>query len=165
MATETELAWAAGIVDGEGCISISVTNPHGQSISPTYKLSLTVSMTNFKTIERLHEIFGVGCLYEYEPSPKMGRMRSKRIVVLGRRVCDVLRLIRPYMVTKAYYADVAMEFDAIPNTYDCLRGVLPETLALKEQLRLKMRVGKPASGRRRQNEPVCKREPLIKSQA
>ncbi len=57
MTRETDLAWAAGIVDGEGCISLhTVKAKHGSC----YVLRLSVTNTSLLMLKRLVEIFGGG---------------------------------------------------------------------------------------------------------
>ena len=50
MSRESDLAWAAGIVDGEGCISLhTVKAKHG----PCYVLRLSVTNTSLLMLHRL----------------------------------------------------------------------------------------------------------------
>ncbi len=53
---ETDYAWAAGIIDGEGCISIAKTlRKDAKNFS--YCLCIGVSMSHFPTVEKLNNIF------------------------------------------------------------------------------------------------------------
>lgn len=52
---KTDLAWAAGLIDGEGCICIVKENRPG-NLSTQYRLRLSVGMTDKKTIKKLHSL-------------------------------------------------------------------------------------------------------------
>ena len=84
------IEWAAGIVDGEGCI-LAYETPKGCA------LRLTVRMVHRPTIERLARLFG-GRATRIKRSPPCRTvwqwMRS------GQDAADVLRRIVPYMCTK-----------------------------------------------------------------
>lgn len=54
MATEAELAWAAGLFEGEGCIS---------SIRAGRTWYLKVAMTDREVLDRFHAIVGRGRIY------------------------------------------------------------------------------------------------------
>ena len=71
-------------------------------------------MTHQETVERLHHLFGVGSVKQYRRPGNRRPFWSWRV---GRRedVEQVLRTIRPYMVTKAHEADLALEYLALPR--------------------------------------------------
>lgn len=56
MGTEAEIAWAAGLFEGEGCISIKP--PHGHGKIPSIRLN--VSMTDEDVLVRFREAVGCG---------------------------------------------------------------------------------------------------------
>lgn len=59
MALETEHAWAAGIVDGEGCISITMQKPGvNRRKTPGFQVRISVRMTCERTIKRLYDLYG-----------------------------------------------------------------------------------------------------------
>ena len=98
---ETDLAYAAGIVDGEGCVYI-YRNGNGH-----YSMRLSVDMTDLIAIRWLRETFG-GSTYTWQPSGNNKRMF--RWGVFGFNAQEFLRLILPYMKTKKSQAEVAIEF-------------------------------------------------------
>ena len=52
------LAWAAGFVDGEGCIRIAKRkNPS----NPVYSLEITISQNCIETLEHFKEVLGIDC--------------------------------------------------------------------------------------------------------
>jgi len=65
MPTDIQIAWAAGILEGEGCFSIfkraSSTTNHKQ-------LCIQCTMTDRDVITKLADIFGVGRISEVQPT-------------------------------------------------------------------------------------------------
>lgn len=54
-----ELAWAAGLFDGEGCVRI-----YQQTKTNAFVLQLVLVNTNLKAVTKFHEIMGVGSISE-----------------------------------------------------------------------------------------------------
>lgn len=54
--TELDYAWAAGVLEGEGCFSIHRRNDR----SNTLNTAIHCEMTDEDVVRRLHKIFGVG---------------------------------------------------------------------------------------------------------
>lgn len=59
--TEAQIAWLAGILEGEGCWTTA---------SNEYNLRIAVKMTDKDIIQRLHDITGVGTLNDNQPREK-----------------------------------------------------------------------------------------------
>jgi hypothetical protein len=109
-------AWAAGLIDGEGCISL-VRHPASdfrRAVSDRYNLILKVTMCCEKTVFALHCLFNTGSLSTWKPKPDVRASQSYTWICNARQAEQVLRVIRPFMVTKAAEADVALEFLALP---------------------------------------------------
>ena len=103
MVTETDCAWTAEIVDGEGCLGI-YKNGRG-----TFRMRpiLQVGNTDMRMIERLHDLWG-GVFFE---STRRDRPRSKRIWswhLYGMGLLRALEMIRPYLVCKAEKAETIL---------------------------------------------------------
>jgi len=113
---KTELAWAAGLIDGEGCICLLKHPAHQfkRAVNDRFTLILKVTMCCKKTVRRLHKMFGVGsCSSRF---PKEGQRFSPYYTWWCNAVAtkEVLDGIRPYLVTKAIEADVALAFLKLP---------------------------------------------------
>lgn len=115
--TETQKAWLAGLVDGEGCIFIKGVPPAQcgpRQKNWSFALWVKVGMCHEPTIRKIQEITGVGSI----PNPPKVNIKKQSVpwswIANGRESGAVLRLIRPYMVTKAGEADVGLAFDALP---------------------------------------------------
>ena len=109
---ETDLAWAAGIFDGEGCLRI-YRSRHGNSRRWSYGADLRVRMTGAVVIHRLREIFGVGAIRSIDRTQNHLLIWEWRVG--ARDVLKVLPFVRPYLVLKAREADLLIEMANRPR--------------------------------------------------
>ena|ERR1700733_6717615 len=91
--------WAAGIVDGEGCI-------YAVKQGRVYIPMLRVCMSDYSTIQRLKRIFGLGSVYSYKPKKK-NRKTMWNWAVATRQARTVLEEMLPYLWTKRNQARLA----------------------------------------------------------
>lgn len=130
---KTQLAWVAGIVDGEGCI---YATPRGQ-------LRLQVGMSHLPTIERLHEIFPTSNIRNHTQQNPKWKNRFFWLVT-NERAITVLKEILPYMVTKEAEAIVALGLESV-WTGNCggsgagRRSVPPETMEVRLRIYQELR--------------------------
>lgn len=103
MIEATKLAWAAGIVDGEGCIRLVRRSRYGKS--NTYSLNVAVVNTDLRMLTALHLMFG-GTVKDYT----YGRNKRQTWVwqVSTKVAAAALRQILPYMVSKRDQAELAL---------------------------------------------------------
>jgi len=102
-ATEEDFAWAAGIVDGDGCITI--TKRTYESGTHNFFPVLKVSVENGRIIRKLREILG-GTVVRRTGKP----LSYHSWVVNGGYVETVLSKLRPYLIAKKAQADVVASF-------------------------------------------------------
>lgn len=150
MATEVELAWVAGIIDGEGCIYITRNLPgkNSQCLTVRHHVAVKVTMGHEPTIDRVLAIAGVGTKQNHvSRGPRINASWSW--IVASRKAESFLHEVRPYLYTKAAEADVALEFLALPLAKQGGRGgnmiTDPATLQERERLWAKIRDLKPRS--------------------
>lgn len=113
---DAQYAWAAGLIDGEGCIHIRCDKAHNKTKHRTdsYSLMLKVSMCHEETVRRLQDIFGRGSV-RVSNVASARRSQAWSWYCMGREAVAVLRLLRPFMVTKKAEAEVASEFGYLPS--------------------------------------------------
>lgn len=100
---EVTRAYIAGLVDGEGCISIS-RDRRGVS----YHLRVEISMVNKSVIQFLHNSLGGGF---YRHNKARGRQREDwSWRVFGQRAYNVLKLLLPYLRVKKANAMLGIDF-------------------------------------------------------
>ena len=116
MISETDLAWAAGIMDADGSVTIQRlfwTSKKDGVKHDRYSLRIHVANTDLKMLNKLQELFGgpiikqpkyisgTGCL---NPRNKM----AWNWCIHATKAEAVLRLILPYMVTKRERAEIGL---------------------------------------------------------
>ncbi|MCI0562349.1 MAG: hypothetical protein MN733_28015 [Nitrososphaera sp.] len=116
--TDTRLAWAAGIVDGEGSIYI-------QRNRSRFTLRVSVRMCCQATVMRLAEILGGNCI------TLSRRTNSGKFVyswgTTGYKAIEVLQKLEPFSVTKLIHIQLAKEYiinQTSGNRYHELMGAL-----------------------------------------
>jgi hypothetical protein len=116
---ETDKAYLAGMVDGEGCISI--LSQIDKSGTMTYRLIIDVSSTDAGVIHYLHELWGVGAIHITRPND--GRHRDGyHWVVSSRYAADLLATILPYLILKKNQAELALRFQATMRPREIAAG-------------------------------------------
>lgn len=90
--TPVDVAWAAGVFEGEGCITISgVTGPRPQA-------RLKMNMTDEDVVRRFHLIVGIGTVREDRRFEKRGWKRQWEWYIGSRAgVLTVLDLFGPHL--------------------------------------------------------------------
>ena len=111
MLSESDIAYIAGLFDGEGSIHIKrgIENKKkhtgkGRRISNSMRISMEITMTDESVLRWLHEVLGVGTLNR---KPRKGRRKDgTRYLMQYRWRCTfrdayyVCRLLWPYAHTK-----------------------------------------------------------------
>lgn len=92
----TDIAWAAGIFDGEGTGGLWPYKQRGGVIT---KPEMALSMTCEKTIRTFHEVVGVGTVYTLKLREEHHKPQW-RWAVAYRGALAVAQLFFPYAVTK-----------------------------------------------------------------
>ena len=105
MSRETDLAWVAGIVDGEGCILLSQRqNPSG----PYWVLRVVIANTSLLMLNRVKEILGLGNIIS-KGTPRSSRHRMQWYWEASTKKAEaVLTLLEPYLVNKHEEARLAL---------------------------------------------------------
>ena len=105
----TFLAWLAGFVDGEGCITLNRRlNAAG---NPSYSAVLMIANTDRTILEHIGGTLGVGGVYAKGGDRHFPNTRPAwQWTVGGRQAREVVALIRPYVRLKRAQADALLEF-------------------------------------------------------
>ncbi len=99
-----DLSYAAGILDGEGCIGIAAKKPPNER--PSHYIHVTVAMTREEIPAWLAEIFG-GSVGFSEAKPRKKAKWTWR--VNNRRARRFLAVVRPYLKIKDQQAAIALQ--------------------------------------------------------
>ena len=112
MVSETDIAYIAGLFDGEGSIHIKRgieskkkhNNKPGRRLSNSMRISMEITMTDESVLRYVHEVLGVGTLNR---KPRKGKRKDgTKYLMQYRWRCTfrdayyVCRLLWPYAHTK-----------------------------------------------------------------
>lgn len=98
------LAWAAGIIDGEGCIRL-VKSKRRTGFSWAVKVG--VWNTDIRMLDRLRQLFG-GCVTQRESGYKGNRRPAWEWVVTHKKAAEVLSDVMPWLTVKCEQAELAI---------------------------------------------------------
>lgn len=108
---EMDVAWAAGFIDGEGCIRIETSFANKDRRRPIAMLRVSCGQSVNRPLEKLEELFG-GTLTSH-PARGLGYGTSYMWSIAARKAADCLSKLVPYLVVKKRQAELALEFQLI----------------------------------------------------
>lgn len=132
MYNEFDLAYAAGYIDGDGCLYIG---SYSNSNKIIYEYSIQVSSVKKESCDWLKNKFG-GSIRTKE---KEGNRRTPYVWTIKNKECiELAHAIRPYLVEKQYECDIFIEFalTITQNNFQPLKEEgINDRLALIEKMR------------------------------
>ena len=124
--TENEKAYIAGLLDGEGCISISKSKPSKGCVSPSYLDRVHITNTDKRMIDFLIKTTGIGFVTETQPKNRKHKKRYDWVLSKGAYI-EFLNEISPFLIIKKEqsemllkYRETFMEFSYGRKTKDIL---------------------------------------------
>ena len=135
-----QIAFLAGIVEGEGSIYIGNFSCNPKTGSKYYQTNIEVTNTAKNLIDWLYDTFG-GRVYTYtaKQTPKNSRRTAYRWIITGERVTHLSEIMLPYMIAKQRQTEIMIK---MRETYKPVHGVRrgvqgiqilePELLALRQ---------------------------------
>lgn len=117
MISETELAWLAGFIDGEGYIGIEKRLLRRRA-TPEYTIVLQISNTKRGIISFLKDLSG-GSFYTYKPKGKA--KLAYKWTIKAKAAESILAQLVPYLRLKREQAELALELArelSWPRGYD-----------------------------------------------
>lgn len=127
---QNELAWLAGLLDGEGCIYINRHRASQQAdlLTDSFRLYVQITMGHIATLERCKKITGVGTVQPHTVSNKKANAAFCWMTSAGDAE-KILKDVRPYLFTKVAEADAALDFCKISKWHGGrFRGQKPAEL-------------------------------------
>jgi hypothetical protein len=103
MMNELDLAWAAGFLDGEGCLTVQECTKRG-AVRPQYQALIDAAQVTPLPLDRLVALFG-GQVRPYRKAFYWRLYNAKTVPV-----CEQLL---PYLVGKRRQAELLLEFAAL----------------------------------------------------
>ena len=103
--SDTDIAYMAGIFDGEGWVGINTSKPHGKHKSPRYSLYMGVANTYIPVLEMFAEEFGGHIKLASGKNKPCYSWRTT-----SHKAAHVLKVLMPYLRIKKDQALVAIEY-------------------------------------------------------
>lgn len=108
-----DLSWLGGIVDGEGCITVTAYSRADRLKENSFYVSPKVTVTNTEDslIDKVEEILIANHIAYYKreyPPHKTWKKRIEIRIAGYKRVRRFLELIKPYLVSKKEKANLTM---------------------------------------------------------
>jgi hypothetical protein len=112
----TDIAYIAGLVDGEGCIRIKKTKAYKcqGKVTPSYHAVIQIRMVDEQAIKFIAETLG-GWYYREKPSCNNGRPLYC-YQASDKKVENILRVLLPYLRVKELAARKVLELRELQNT-------------------------------------------------
>ncbi len=108
MANELDYAYAAGLIDGEGCIGVYPVKCKTNKARLRYVLHMAVQMSNWESALWLKDMFGG--YYQIYKNGGYGDRTMYGWRVSGKRAGLILENLLPYFKVKTKQAELAIEF-------------------------------------------------------
>jgi len=104
MASETDLAWLAGFLDGEGCITLHNSPRH------RFSIQLHVSNLDLASLERCRAIAGAGAVLQKKGRMRPNERRGWLYEIYGHKAKALIRQVVPYMTARRPQAEILAQF-------------------------------------------------------
>lgn len=108
--SKEELAWLAGIIDGEGCLQVN--KAVGEDTKPGARICIDISSTTPIMIQRVSVIYKkLGLVFCYAFGRNKANNQFLRIMVAGQGSLEkLLQAVRPYLCNKLPQANLILEY-------------------------------------------------------
>lgn len=128
---ETEAAYMASMIDGEG--SIFITAGRVKGLPDNYRLVVSITNTDYHLLETLAHRVGVGTIQKtIKENPAW--KDAGQLIFNHEAAVHVLVQALPHLVIKADRAVIALEFMKLKREWSRSNNNRPQQLALREQL-------------------------------
>jgi hypothetical protein len=140
--TEAQQSYLAGLIDGEGCLSITRFY-HPKSANPVYVFRVIITMTSENLIRDWHKITGIGSVFHSVRNQKHAKSHwhdAWQWSIGQSEAYSLLKTIYPFMKLKRDQADTAFEFLALGTARSGKYGKVEKWMTDKREFYyLKMR--------------------------
>ena len=106
--SSVELAYIAGLLDGEGCITIVLGHHkrHRVNWSTEYSLHVSISNQHIPTLKYLQTTTNLGSI-------QRSRSKDYKWCLSSQQASELLKYLHPYLRIKLNQADVAIKFQSL----------------------------------------------------
>ena len=119
--TVAQIAYMAGIIDGEGSIYIGNFSSNPKTGTKYYQTNIEITNTDKNLMDWISSTFG-GRLNTYtaKQTPKNSRRTVYRWIATGERVTHLVEVLFPYLIAKKRQAEIMIK---MRETYKPIQGV------------------------------------------
>jgi hypothetical protein len=134
------IEWAAGFVDGEGCIHIARQTYRGKR-RETWKLRCYISQNDLEVLEHFRGAVGIDApIYKVRRT----KQQNKQVYTLnfeGKKAMALVALLMPHLIRKREEAQAAMTYwvEGRVGKRWGPKGIPPEIAAFRERMYFKLR--------------------------
>jgi hypothetical protein len=109
-AAQTEIAWAAGFLDGEGCIRV-VNHDAKRRRTSSHLLHVHVVQVSREPLDALRALFGGGIYRSHRTNPGRNCRPAWTWSVYGQVAASAVKQMLPYLIVKRPQAELAVSID------------------------------------------------------
>ena len=107
--TAAEMGYLAGLIDGEGCISI-MSQGSKQRKSRRFALRVAIKMTHLGVLKYVQTLIGGSIQSEIESQNIRWKKQHRWIIARRSEVKALLTALAPYLIVKRGQAELALRF-------------------------------------------------------
>lgn len=107
-----DLAWAAGFLDGDGCISMAKLRltSSKQPRRANYAIAVSVSQSHLETIEHFRKVIGLPCQHQITKKRKGLNHDHHALHYWREHATELIRMLRPYLIRRRERADAILKY-------------------------------------------------------
>ena len=136
---QKELCWAAGLVDGEGCITAvkqTYKSKNGKQRKPTYRLKLMVNQNCYSTMEKLQSILDEKSYLTEMPMREFMNAKVYQLQFDGINALNAINKLEPFLHRKKQHVIISNKLweEGQMGVHPGRNGFDPEVLKTREKL-------------------------------
>lgn len=140
MASIPDCAWTAGIIDGEGHVTITSNKRNSNNgRRESFSISLRVSNTDIRLMQKLINIWGGKIIHRKHTNGK-GWKDCYEWIVCSFSAYDILKQIKPYLIIKQEQADLCLELQDKIITFGASKLRLVSDIEYEARLNLRNQI-------------------------
>lgn len=120
---DTEIAYLAGIIDGEGSLTIGNYSANKKTGVLHYQTILSITNSDMNLINWLRSVFGGNSWkYSAKQTPKNSRQAYYRWVATGDLLTHICQLVQPFMIIKSKQVEIMLKMRATYKPHSSIGG-------------------------------------------
>jgi hypothetical protein len=135
---ETDAAYLAGFIDGEGSIGLR-TSHSKDNRTPSYVPRLRITNTNYEVLKWVEVTTGMGMVRKVKPA-STSNYQAYEWYVSGSKMKWLLEELIPHLKIKRYQAEIVLEFlkTVQPSENGGFKKLPSNVIEIRNHLRLKL---------------------------